>query len=260
MYPLPIPVPLNVSMDGHSDDRHQHRPLQVYHRRQHPPMLPPVEQFSTTAADPTILDSTTSKLDMPIALRKGKRSSTAHPISNFMSYDKLHPAFHSFALSIYSESISKNYQKIIQIPHWKAAMDDEMEVLQSRGTWELVTCSVGASIVTCRWVFTVKYKPDGSVDRYKARLVARGFSQTYRVDYAETFSLVARLNSIRVLLSVVINQSWELFQLDIKNTFLYDDLTEQVLMEQPPGYIAQEENRVCMLKKTIYGLKQSPRA
>ena len=93
------------------------------------------------------------------------------------------------------------------MPHWKATMDDEMEALQSRDTWELVTCPVGASIVTCRWVFIVKYKLNGSVDRYKARLVARGFSQTFGVDYAETFSPVARLNSIRVLLSVAINKS-----------------------------------------------------
>ena len=92
-------------------------------------MLPPVEQFSTTAADPTILDSTTSKLDMPIALRKGKRSSTAHSISNFVSYDKFHSAFPYFALSISFESILRNYQEVIQIPYWKVAMDDEMEAL-----------------------------------------------------------------------------------------------------------------------------------
>ena len=79
-----------------------------------------------------------------------------------------------------------------------------MEALRSRGTWELVTCPIG-SIVTCRSVFIVKYKQDGSVDHYKARLVARGFSQTYGVDYAETFSPVAHLNSILVLLSVAIN-------------------------------------------------------
>ena len=77
----------------------------------------------------------------------------------------------------------------------------------------------------------MKYKPNGSVDRYKACLVARGFSQTYGVDYVETFSPVVRLNSIWILLSVVTNKLWKLFQLDIKNAFLYGDLTEQVLMQ-----------------------------
>ena len=149
-------------------------------------MLPPAKPSSTTVADPTIPESTTSKLAMLITLRNDKRSSTAHPISNFVSYDKLHPAFRSFALSLSSESIPRNYLEAIKIPHWKVAMDEKMEALKSRATWELVTCPVGASIVTCRWVYTMKYKPNGSVDRYKARLVACG-------------------NSIWVLLSVAIN-------------------------------------------------------
>jgi len=80
------------------------------------------------------------------------------------------------------------------------------------------------------------------------------------VDYSETFSPVARLNSIQILFSVATNMKWPLFQLDVKNAFLYVDLKEQVYMEQPPGYIAQRENIVCRLRKVIYGLKQSPRA
>ena len=123
-----------------------------------------------------------------------------------------------------------------------------------------MTYPVGATKVTCRWVFTVKYKADDTIDRYKARLVASGFTQTYGIDYAETFSLVVRLNSIRVILSIAINNSWDLCQLDVKNAFLYGDLTDYVLMKQPLGYVAQGEDRVCRLKKTIYGLKQSSRA
>ena len=92
-------------------------------------MLPTTEPSSTTAADPTIPNSTTFELDIPIALRKGKRSSTTHSIFNFISYDKLHPVFRSFALFLSSESIPRNYQEVIQIPHWKVAMDDEMEAL-----------------------------------------------------------------------------------------------------------------------------------
>ena len=139
-------------------------------------------------------------------------------------------------------------------------MDEEMQVLVSRRTWKLVPRLEGTNIVTCRWVFAIKYKPNGVVDRYKARHVARGFTQEYDVDYSETFSPVAKLNSIRVILSIAVNQSWELSQLDVKNAFLYGDLTEQVYMEQPPGYVAQGENRVCFLRKVIYGLKQNPRA
>ena len=129
------------------------------------------------------------------------------------------------------------------------------------GTWNLVSRPTDANIVTCKWVFTLKYHPDVTVARHKARLVARGFTQAHSIDYTETFSPVVRMNSIRGLLSLVINLNCSLHQLDVSNAFLYGDLTEQVFMEQPPGYVAQgETSQVCLLRRAIYGLKQSPRA
>ena len=113
--------------------------------------------------------------------------------------------------------------------------------------------------VECRLVYTVKFCPDGAVDRYKARLVAKCYTQTYGIDYFETFSPVAWVNSIMILFSVVVNLLWPLFQLDVKNIFVYRDLQEEVYTEQPPGYVAQGKNKVCPLKKAIYGLKQSLR-
>jgi len=133
-------------------------------------------------------------------------------------------------------------------------MDEEMDSLISRGTLELVSVPTYV-IVGFRWVFTLKYRPDGSVDRYKARLVAKGYTNTYGIDYFETFSPVARMNSIRIMFSVIVNFSWSLFQLDIKNVFLYEDLQKEVYMEQPLGYVAQRENKIFRLKKVIYGLK-----
>jgi len=138
-------------------------------------------------------------------------------------------------------------------------MNEDMNALISRRTWELVSALTDIVIVGCRWVYTMKYRPDGSIDRYKIRLIAKSYTQTYGVDYFETFSPVARLNSIGILFSIVVNMSWPLFQLDVKNAFLYGDLKE-VYMEQPPGYVVQEENKVCHFRKAIYGLKQSPRA
>ena len=129
-------------------------------------------------------------------------------------------------------------------------MDEEMSILMSCGIWELMTGPVRASIVTCRWVYTTKHKPDGSVDRYKARLVACGFTQTYGVDYAKNSS-VARLNSIRVLLSVAMNHSWDFYQLDVKNAFFHSDLIHVVLMEQPPGYVGLGEDRVCRRRPSM---------
>jgi len=88
--------------------------------------------------------------------------------------------------------------------------------------------------------------------------VAKGYTQTYDIDYFETFSPVARMNSTRILFFIVVNLSWPLFQMDIKNAFLYGDLQEEVYIGQPPGYVAQGKTKIC-LKKTIYELKQSPR-
>ena len=124
----------------------------------------------------------------------------------------------------------------------------------------MVSAPTDAVIVGCRWVFTLKYRPDGSVNRYKAKLMAKWYIHTYGIDYFETFSPIVRMNSIRILFSIAVNLLWPLFQLDVKNAFLYGDLQEEMYMEQPSGYIAQGENKVCHLKKAIYDLKQSPRA
>ena len=134
-------------------------------------------------------------------------------------------------------------------------MDLEYHALVQRGTWDLVSRPTDANIVTCKWVFTLKYHPDGTMARHKALLVARGFTQAHGIDYTETFSPVVRMNSICVLLSLVVNLNWSLHQLDVSNAFLYGDLTEQVFMEQAPGYVAQgETSQVCLLRHAIYGL------
>ncbi|RVW79276.1 Retrovirus-related Pol polyprotein from transposon TNT 1-94 [Vitis vinifera] len=102
---------------------------------------------------------------------------------------------------------------------------------------------------------------DGTIERYKTRLVAKGFTQTYGVDYQETFSPVAKLNTVRVLLSLAANLDWPLHQFDVKNAFLHGDLEEDIYIDIPSGYVANTEgNVVCKLQRTLYGLKQSPRA
>jgi hypothetical protein len=107
----------------------------------------------------------------------------------------------------------------------------------------------------------VKQTPEGKVERYKARLVARGYSQTYGIDYDETFAPVAKMSTVKTLISCAANFGWSLHQLDVKNAFLHGDLQEEVYMEIPHGYSKPEMvGKVCRLRKSLYGLKQSPRA
>jgi len=119
----------------------------------------------------------------------------------------------------------------------------------------------GKKAVSCKWVFTVKQNQEGKVERYKARLVARGYSQTYGIDYDETFAPVAKMSTVRALISCAANFGWPLHQLDVKNAFLHSDLQEEVYMEVPPGCSKPDTaGKVCRLRKSLYGLKQSPRA
>jgi len=199
-------------------------------------------------------------VDLPIALRKGKRKCT-YPIASYVTHDKIPQDVHVFISTVDSITLPKTIGEAISSPKWCEAMIEEMKALEQNNTWDLVTLPPNKKAIGCKWVFSVKMNADGSVSRLKARLVAKGYAQTYGIDYAETFSPVAKMTSIRLFISLAARFNWKLHQLDIKNAFLHGDLAEEVYMEQPPGFVAQgETNRVCRLKKSLYGLKQSPRA
>ena len=116
-------------------------------------------------------------------------------------------------------------------------------------------------VIRCCWVFAVKVNPDGSIASLKARFGAKGYAQTYGMDYFDTFYLVAKMTYVRLFISLTATYNWDVHQLDIKNVFLHGDLQEEVYMEQPPRFVTQGEvGKVCRLRKSLYGLKQSPRA
>lgn len=135
-----------------------------------------------------------------------------------------------------------------------------MSALENNQTWELTPSLATNKPVGCRWIFTIKYNNDGTVNNHKKILVAKSFIQTYEIDYLETFTLVAKLNTIRVIFSIAVNLDSELYQLDMKNTFLNGDLVEEVYMIIPPGFSNEtNKDKVCKSRKSLYGLKQSPR-
>ncbi|XP_019179184.1 PREDICTED: uncharacterized protein LOC109174400 [Ipomoea nil] len=143
----------------------------------------------------------------PISSRIGKRTThNPYPIYNFLTQKRLSPSYCAFITSLSTVSIPKNVKEALNHPGWKQAMVDEMEALHSSGTWELVPLPTGKTVVGCRWVYNVKIGPHGQVDRLKARLVAKGYTQVFGIDYTDTFSLVAKITSIRLLLSIAANR------------------------------------------------------
>ena len=183
-------------------------------------------------------------------------------MSHFVSNHNLSESNKSFVNQLSAVSIPNSVQEALTDSRWKAAMNEEMKSLQKNETWDLVDCPPGKKSVGCRWVYSVKYKSDGTIERFKARLVAKGYTQTYGVDYNETFAPVAKINTVRVLLSLAVNMDWPLKQFDVKNAFLHGELTEEIYMDLPPGCMVteKEKGKVCRLRKSLYGLKQSPRA
>ncbi|XP_057532923.1 uncharacterized protein LOC130810814 [Amaranthus tricolor] len=158
--------------------------------------------------------------------------------------------------STYKEAMASNDSS-----KWLIAMKQEMESLAKNGTWDIVVAPKKKKIVGCKWIFKRKEGPSSDIPPiYKARVVAKGYSQIEGIDFHEVFSPVVKHSSIRALLALVAMEDLELHQLDVKTAFLHGELEEEIFMKQPEGFeVAGKENHVCRLKRSLYGLKQSPR-
>ncbi|CAL8173518.1 unnamed protein product [Prunus armeniaca] len=153
------------------------------------------------------------------------------------------------------------YSQAFKQHEWRNAMVQEFNALQRCGTWKLVPYHPQMNLLPNKWVFKLKQRADGSIERYKARLVANGFHQKPGIDYTETFSPVVKHSTIRLVLSLAVSKRWPIRQLDVQNAFLHGFLNEDVYMRQPAGFVDQQyPNYVCKLQRSIYGLKQAPRA
>ncbi|WVZ71732.1 LOW QUALITY PROTEIN: hypothetical protein U9M48_020279 [Paspalum notatum var. saurae] len=141
--------------------------------------------------------------------------------------------------------------------NWKEAVQSELDSILSNGTWELTERPYGCKPVGCKWVFKKKLRPDGTIEKYKARLVAKGYTQKEGEDFFDTYSPVARMTTVRVLLSLAVSYSLIIHQMDVKTAFLNG---EEIYIEQPDGFVVKgQESKVCKLLKSLYGLKQAPK-
>ena len=140
-------------------------------------------------------------------------------------------------------------------------MREEFDALQRNRTWQLVPRPPRANVITGKWVFRHKTRPDGSLERYKARWVVRGFRQRAGVDFTDTFAPVVKPGTIRAVLQLAVSRAWPVHQLDVSNAFLHGHLDEQVFCQQPTGFVDTDyPDHVCLLSRSLYGLKQTPRA
>lgn len=191
-------------------------------------------------------------------------SSTEHLVSNVLSYDALSDPYLMFINVVDNIPEPTTYAQALKFREWCKAMDIEIVALEDNGTWLICSLPEGKQAVGCKWVFKIKLNADGTIERYKARVVAKGYTQQEGLDYVETFSPVAKLATVKLLLAVAAAKGWSLSQLDISNAFLNGDLEEEIYMTLPPEYAARQgeslpPNAVLRLKKSIYGLKQASR-
>lgn len=144
-------------------------------------------------------------------------------------------------------------------PRWSDAVTIEADALELNHTWDITDLPPGKVAIGCKWVFRIKFRADGTIERFKARLVVLGNRQQEGVDYKETFAPVVKMSTVRILLEISAAKGWELYQMDVHNAFLHGDLDEEVYMKLPPGFKSSSPNQVCKLRKSLYGLRQAPR-
>ncbi|CAL2270719.1 unnamed protein product [Prunus armeniaca] len=252
-------VPIaSVSSPSGPSTSHFSSPSAVHDQEPIPTILPALTNQQLDVLFPSLDSSSASDISPTNHHSMQTRSkSGVTKRKDFADYE----CYHTSLLAMPKLDEPSRYRVARYSPEWVNAMQEEISALNTQGTWTLVPPPPGVNIVGSKWIYKVKRNSDGSVSRYKARLVAQGFSQTQGFDYSETFSPVVRHMTVQLILSLAAMHGWQLRQLDVKNTFLHGDLEEEVYMKQPQGFEdSTHPQYVCKLRKSLYGLKQAPRA
>ncbi|VVA38993.1 PREDICTED: Retrovirus-related Pol poly from, partial [Prunus dulcis] len=236
----------------------QHSPpssLQVYRRTPHRTVL------TFPSLDPEPVSPSSSRHSSPSATSRVRPSTTHSMVTRAKTgVHKPNPKYanHAFLASTNDIVEPTCFSQANKFQEWRTAMGEECNALQQAGTWVLVPPKPTLNVLLNKWVFRIKHNSDGSVQRYKARLVANGFHQQEWLDYGETFSPVVNHSTICLILALSVQFQWPVHQLDVQNTFLHGYLNEEVYMRQPTH--PQFPDHLCHLKRSLYGLKQAPRA
>jgi hypothetical protein len=157
--------------------------------------------------------------------------------------------------------IEEDPKEAIQRKEWADSMTEEYQSIIKNDVWEIVPRPKSKDVVSSKWLFKIKHVVDGSIEKYKAIFVARGFSQKEFIDYEETFAPVARYTSIRTIIALGTKMKWKLHQMDMKTDFLNGVIEEEVYIEKPQGFeVEDRKSHVCRWNKSLYGLKQAPKA
>jgi len=176
--------------------------------------------------------------------------------SGILSTAHVYVAFSETDLDGRDPTMLKEVMKSPDWPEWEKAVQTELNTLKQMDTWKLVNAPKDRQPIMNKWVFMRKYDKDGNLQKYKARLVTRGFTQIPGMDYNETFSPVIWLEMIRAILALAVAQYWEIQQMDVKGAYLNGKLKEEIYMKQPDRF-NDGTPQLCRLIKTLYGLKQS---
>ena len=152
-----------------------------------------------------------------------------------------------------------SYKEAVLKTEWIDAMEEEFAAIRKNETWKIADLPEGHKVIDTKWVYKIKFKPDGSIERLKARLAVRGDKQILDKDYKSTFSPAAKFASVKILIALATERNWNLHQVDINNAFMHGTLEEDVYIKVPEGFKGVPAGKVLKLKKGLYGLRQSSR-
>lgn len=187
---------------------------------------------NTTTTKNSTTQRTSSRISKPPIWMKDyvtgvTKSVHPHSLANYVSYSQLSSKYQAYLSKISLDIEPKNYEEAVKDPRWVEIIKQEIDALEANGIWNIVQLLPNKRVIGCIWVYKIKYKANGEVKKFKARLVFEGYSQTEGIDYQETFSPVVKMVTIRYIIAIATTKNWVIYQMEIFNAFLQGGLFEK---------------------------------